>query len=410
MFGKSVSAKRMLAFLAAVCLLLAAGGCFLIQFNAQKTIALLMEQDYEIIGAMSDGADIGKLSLLTGKTDAANIEKGKRILSGYGYDNAAPAKIYPYYKFLARNNMLLLVGVLVLFCAFAAGLFAANSAAVRRKIRALNHAALTYDLESDENAQPCGEGELASLENAIGELGSRVSYHVRALGSDKEYLKNLLSDISHQLKTPIAALRMYIEIMSEHEELSKEKKQEFLLLCKEQIDRTDWLVQGLLKMARVEAGAVQMQTRESYLADTVEQACAPFAETAKRGEVSLENRVSADIMLCHDRDWVAEAVGNLVKNALEHTPKGGAVSITANQTPLCAELHIKDNGCGMETTEIPHVFERFYSKNAAPDSHNVGIGLSLAKEIIEKNNGSIYVKSAPGEGSEFILTFLKCQK
>lgn len=248
---------------------------------------------------------------------------------------------------------------------------------------------------------------MSALKGSMHVLQEKIAFRVEALGKDKAYLKDLLSDISHQLKTPLAALRMYNEIMMERKTLSEEKKQEFLLLGKQQIDRTDWLVQGLLKMARVEAGAVTMNLRKNALADTVEQAAAPFLETAHQHNISLRVEIGEDISFCHDRDWTAEAVGNIIKNAIEHTPDGGRVTITALQTPLIAELRIADTGSGMKTSEIPHVFERFYSANKSPDCKNVGIGLSLAKEIIEKNNGSIYVKSAPGEGSEFILTFLK---
>lgn len=406
---KNKYVRQAAALLLAVCLLLMACGCFLIYRNGEKTIQLLMEQDYDMIGAMADGAEIGRLSLLTGEIDPHNAAKGKEILSGYGYDANAPAKIYPYYQSLIQDQISLFLCLFALFFLLALGVFMGGMAGIYRKIRALHQAASTYHFETGVAVSHYSEGDLAALENAIQGLGDRVSYHIRSLDKDKEYLKNLLSDISHQLKTPLAALRMYIEILTERDSLSQERKQEFLRLCKEQIDRTDWLVQGLLKMTRVEAGAVQMHLRECYLADTVEQAVSPFMEMARCKGVSLEVRTPGEILFCHDRDWVAEAVGNLIKNALEHTPAGGKVQITANQTPLIAELHIKDNGCGMDTTEIPHVFERFYSKNTAPDSRNVGIGLSLAKEIIEKNHGSIYVKSTLGEGSEFTLTFLKGQ-
>jgi signal transduction histidine kinase len=104
---------------------------------------------------------------------------------------------------------------------------------------------------------------------------------------------------------------------------------------------------------------------------------------------------------------VAEAIGNIVKNALEHTPAGGKINIEAEETPLSVAIKITDNGEGMASSEIPHVFERFYRKNAGANTGNAGIGLSLAKEILEKNGGEIFVKSAPDFGSEFTITFLK---
>lgn len=404
---KNAQVKRMVVLLCMLWLLLLAVGCAFLYSSGKLTVYQLMEHDYEIVGELSQGTPIAELGILTGETKDVNIQSGKKLLAAYGYDRESPVQLYQYYWeliiipiiwFFAFTTIFFL-GVLWI-CLFQCG-------KIYREIQGLKSTTDHFILDGDYCAPACSEGDLSALKDSIHALQEKVAFRVEALGKDKEYLKDLLSDISHQLKTPLAALRMYNEIIMDRKNLSEEKKQEFLLLGKQQIDRTDWLVQGLLKMVRVEAGAIEMNLRKNSLTDTVEQAVTPFLEMASQRRIRLHIDVPDDICFHHDRDWTAEAVGNIIKNAIEHTPDDGKVTISASQTPLVAELRIIDTGRGMEVAEIPHVFERFYSKNKSPDCKNVGIGLSLAKEIIEKNNGSIYVKSAPGVGSEFIVTFLK---
>lgn len=404
---KNTPVKRITAWLCILWLLILTVGCIFLYSSGKQTMYRFIEHDYEIAGALSQGTPTAELSLLTGTMKQENVERGKQMLAPYGYDKEIPEQLYQYYSELMIRPVLWYVLFVTLFFIGVLLLCFVQTGTIYKEIRRLKSAADHFVLDGDYQAPVCSEGDLSALKDSIHAMQEKVAFRVKALSKDKEYLKDLLSDISHQLKTPLAALRMYNEIIMERKNLSEERKQEFLLLGKQQIDRTDWLVQGLLKMARVEAGAIVMNLRENSLANTVEQATAPFLELASQHKINLRIDVPEEISFCHDRDWTAEAVGNIIKNAIEHTPDGGKVTVSAVQTPLVAELRIADTGRGMEVTEIPHVFERFYSKNKSPDCRNVGIGLSLAKGIIEKNNGSIYVKSSPGIGSEFIVTFLK---
>ena len=252
-----------------------------------------------------------------------------------------------------------------------------------------------------------GEGEEAAMRFAVSSMAGQLQYQNQSLQQDKEFLKNFLSNVSHQLKTPLSALRMYNEILLAKPGLHEEKRVDFLTRSRDQIDRTDWLIQGLLKMARMEAGAVEMQFSDVYLIDTVQTAVMPFREAANQKGVLLTTEVDSAIHFEHDGKWVAEALGNLVKNALEHTQPGGGVRVSAQETPLTVTVKVQDNGEGMDSTEIPHIFERFYRRSGETNAASVGIGLSLARQIFEQNRGDVQVQSERGKGSVFTVTFLK---
>ena len=404
MFGNRAARKAFFILFAVFALLTAAGALFQYQ-NARETTRAFLRQDIALVGGMSEQKPLSQLSILTGEVSQQDVDAGNRLLAPYSYDETLPPAVNGYYRRIFGTQIFW-------FCLTAAVFFAAAVCGVLSFMTGLNRQLRMFTSEISapdfpKDASHEEEGDFAALRSAVLSLAQRSGFHTRALQKDKEYLKSLLSDISHQLKTPLAALRMYNEILLDKPDLDRGKREEFLQRSKNQIDRTDWLIQSLLKMARVEAGAVKMNLKSGCIIDTVEQAVSPFGESARRKGVSLAVKIPPEIRLVHDGEWVAEAIGNIVKNALEHTPPGGEISLDAEETPLSVTVRIADSGEGMELDEIPHVFERFYRKSAGANAGNAGLGLSLAKEIVEKNGGEIFVKSSPGAGSEFTLTFLK---
>ncbi len=327
------------------------------------------------------------------------------MLSTYGYAERMTPPATRYYGNLFGWQI-------ALFCLCAAVLYLASLVIFiifhirsEHRLRAFARRVEAGDFRQEKDLSQ-GESGFDVMRNTVASLVKGTSFHAQALQKDKEYLRDLLSDISHQMKTPLAALRMYHELLA-NPNLSLEKRDEFLRRSQKQVERTDWLVQSLLKMARIESGSVTMNRRQAYLLDTAELASAPFSASAEQKGVELVLSVSPEICFLHDTDWVAEAIGNLIKNALEHTPVGGHIRVDASETPLSVELCVSDDGEGMTGEEIPHAFERFYRADSKQESGGVGIGLSLAKEIIEKNGGDIFVRSQPGNGSTFTVTFLK---
>jgi signal transduction histidine kinase len=215
-----------------------------------------------------------------------------------------------------------------------------------------------------------------------------------------------MSDISHQLKTPLAALTMYNDIMTE-KELSKDQQSMFLEQGKQQLERMNWLIQSLLKLAKLDVGAIQFQKKNDSLVRTIEGSVNILKELAIQKGVQVTVLEAQDYNLKHDSDWMTEALVNVIKNAIEHTPTGKNVSIMLEESDTLCKIHIRDQGNGIERDEIRNIFKRFYQGKKNKKSGSVGIGLSLSKAIVEGHNGIIQVKSQIGIGTTFTFVFSK---
>ncbi len=220
----------------------------------------------------------------------------------------------------------------------------------------------------------------------------------------KEFLRDMISDISHQLKTPLAALNMYIEIMEE-EAGQEDTVRRFTEKSMRSLERMEQLIQSLLKMARLDTGNIVFEKRQCFVSEVVSQAAGELLERAEReGKRILTEGMSEETLYC-DQQWTKEAVGNLVKNALDHTERGGTVRILWQRSPVMMRLTVEDDGCGIAPEDIHHIFKRFYRSKHAGDRQGIGLGLSLSKLIIEEQGGSLSVESRPGEGSVFRMAF-----
>jgi signal transduction histidine kinase len=271
-------------------------------------------------------------------------------------------------------------------------------AEISRKIDRALHGE-EYFVQEDFN-----EGELAILHSELQKLVVRLREQTEAVTAEKVRLSESIADISHQLRTPMTTINLIISFLQEPA-LEADKRFEYareLSLC---ASRIDGLVTSLLKMARIDAGTVEFKKKKILVADVVTRAVSPFAVLLdlKRQQL-LTDCGSASYE--GDLFWSAEAVGNLVKNCIEHTPEEGVISVTASENALFTEIVIKDNGSGFCEEDLPHLFERFYrGKNAAEDS--IGIGLALARAIISGQNGTIKACNAPEGGAMFIIRLYK---
>lgn len=246
------------------------------------------------------------------------------------------------------------------------------------------------------------EGELSVLKNEIYKLSEKLLRQTELLQADKRFLAKSLSDISHQLKTPLTSLLMMVELLSE-EGLPEEKRREFLENVRSGLERMEWLVLSLLKLSRLDADAVEFQREPLDAYELLLEAAAPISYLPEAKGVRLLLEPSEEpVTLLGDRQWLSEALGNLLKNCMEHTPEGGSVTLTYGGNNLYTELRIADTGEGIAPEDLPHIFERFYrGKNSG--SRSVGIGLALAKEIVSRQKGKITVESAPGKGTAFTV-------
>ncbi len=171
------------------------------------------------------------------------------------------------------------------------------------------------------------------------------------------------------------------------------------------LERMEQLIQSLLKMARLDTGNIVFEKRQCFVSEVVSQAAGELLERAEReGKRILTEGMSEETLYC-DQQWTKEAVGNLVKNALDHTERGGTVRILWQRSPVMMRLTVEDDGCGIAPEDIHHIFKRFYRSKHAGDRQGIGLGLSLSKLIIEEQGGSLSVESRPGEGSVFRMAF-----
>ena len=328
--------------------------------------------------------------------DISNAQMGEQILSAYGF-KAGTGRGFEYaYSRSVLPCIAAAVGVLL--CAAAGCICFARLYGNVKK--------LTVCAESKQKClEDFSDRELLLLSEQVNKLIAERERSIRQISEEKLYLAQYLQDFSHQIKTPAAGLTLNNEIYRSHP-MSKDEMLAYLDRDRVCIERINKLCTESLKLARLEAGAVEYSIKPSSLSKITQKACAPLIELAAENGTDIESDIPQDIMLDCDELWLCEAVSNLIKNACEHT-KGGRVTIAAKQTPLSTELFVTDNGEGIADEDIPQLFRRFYSKKSESDPSAVGIGMSIAKRICEDRGGKMYIQSEGGKGTKIRLEFLR---
>lgn len=217
---------------------------------------------------------------------------------------------------------------------------------------------------------------------------------------DKETLQELVSDISHQVKTPIANLKLYTGILQKPQ-LTEEKRELFLNTMEEQIDKLDFLMQSLIKMSRLETGTFVLHPVKAGLEETIARAVSVVWGKAEQKQIELTAECGQELIVWHDPKWTAEALGNILDNAVKYTPAGGKVTLTVRPWQFYTRIDIADTGIGIREQHYHDVFHRFYRAEEVAAEEGVGLGLYLANGIITRQKGYISVKSKVGEGTIF---------
>lgn len=300
--------------------------------------------------------------------------------------------------------------VLFLSCALC-GMAAALGMAVcrlRHQEQSMENAAhqiAEYILDRRKGGIECSEeGAMYRLFHEVNSLVTMADAHADSERRAKEFLRRTISDISHQLKTPIAALNIYNGILQQ-ETADAATVREFTSLSEQELDRIESLVQSLLKMARLDAGAITLERSPENVFDLLEHIKRQYSFRAEQEgkEIALEGDEQT-VFSC-DRTWLAEAIGNLVKNALDHTAQGDRILVRWQQSPCLTQITVEDTGSGIHSEDLYHIFKRFYRSRFSKDTQGVGLGLPLAKSIVEAHQGSIEVHSKPGQGTAFTINF-----
>lgn len=251
----------------------------------------------------------------------------------------------------------------------------------------------------------CGEGQIGILQSELYKLMIQMTEQSSDARYEKEYLADMLSDISHQIKTPLAAVTIMTDLLKTPE-LSEEKRLEFAQRIDTSVNRITWLIRNLLALSQLDAHRLKLKREQVLVAEFLKEITLPFELMLKLRGIRLFLETEEEIAFWCDRRWTGEALSNIVKNCIEHTQNGGQITIAVSQNNFSTNIRITDNGEGIPKEHLPHIFERFY-KGANQSPESVGIGLAMAEKIITLQNGTISVRSEVGEGTEFLVKFYR---
>lgn len=247
------------------------------------------------------------------------------------------------------------------------------------------------------------EGELSILANQVQKLTLRLTEAAQIVEADKKYLADSLADISHQLRTPLTAMNL-TTTMLRSEDLTDARRLELTGELRSLLTRTEWLVETLLKISKLDAGTVKLAKETVSVRELISRSTMPIA-------IPMDLRNQTLVVNCGEETftgdliWSAEALGNILKNCMEHTPEGGTITVTVQETALYTQIKVEDTGSGFDAKDIPHLFERFYKgSNASQNSY--GIGLALARTVITAQNGTVQAMNGEN-GAQFMIKFYK---
>ncbi len=252
-----------------------------------------------------------------------------------------------------------------------------------------------------------GSTEIVELARQFNQMAVRLDESVAIIRRDRDRSRDFLADVSHELRTPIAAMRMFNELLREGADNDLATRAEFLESSRQQLERLDWLAQNLLELSKLDSGLVLLDLRPDDLRAAVESAVEQAEPTARRRGIELSLHMSArPLRIRHDPQRIGQVVSNLIGNALKFTTSGGRVSVDVRGVEGGAQIEVRDTGVGIDASELPRIFERFYRGSLANEARGSGSGLGLAivKSIVDMHGGRVGVDSRLGEGSSFVVT------
>ena len=376
-----------------------------------KTVTItLNEKIAEIMGKISesnpeiDSREI--IEILNSAKNTEQYEKGQTELSKYGIeiDKINSIKLIENQM---KTNLKLNILIIVLFSILWMTIIVLYLRKKNKKIKQITNYInqiknKKYDLNIEENT----EDELSNLKNELYKITIMLKEESEISKKDKENLKMSVEDISHQLKTPLTSITIMLDNLKDNPNMEEKTKQKFIFEISKQVEWINWLVISMLKLSKLDANVVQFYDEKINLNKFI-------GEIIKNLEIPIEvknQKIIIDgnenVSFIGDYKWQQEAITNIIKNCIEHNANNGTIYINYEENSLFTKITIRDEGEGIAKEDLKHIFERFYKgKNSSENS--VGIGLALAKNIIEKNNGMINCKSELDKGTEFVIKYMK---
>ena len=248
------------------------------------------------------------------------------------------------------------------------------------------------------------EGELAILQSEIEKMMLRLREQNDRLAQEKGKLKDAIADIFHQMRTPLTSMNLIASLLLA-EDLSYERRLELTREIRSLLSGMNWLCETLLKISKIDAGVAEFMREPVRVKSLFERAASPLRIPIELRNQELSIECGEETYL-GDPEWSVEAIGNLIKNCMEHTPHGGRISLACAENPLYTQITVSDTGSGFDPSDLPHLFDRFY-KGKTAGKESFGIGLALARLIVSEQNGTILAENAPEGGARFVIRFYK---
>ncbi|MEG0295316.1 MAG: HAMP domain-containing sensor histidine kinase [Clostridium sp.] len=399
-------------FFLAWTLLLSLAGILLININAEEANKSYINGNLVLakrIIELDSGFESEVIrSLLTSPTEE-EISDSKNVLANYGFSEDMDGKYSLILsntanKFIGSFLIIIIIGGIVYFLVSVRLL--KNVFTSISKISNVAEAVVlgNYDVKIDFINE---DGEISKISYQIESMIKRLKSIIEELDSERQNLKNSISDISHQLRTPLAALVMNNSIIEDDEEIQITDVRKLTNKSSYQLERMAWLIENLLKMARFDAGVIKMKKKEVEIGKSINEAIKVLNSKINEKDIKLNFNGDKYTIINHDKAWTTEAIVNIVKNAIEHTDSGGKVEIDVHASELMLQIKISDNGHGIKEEDLDKIFTRYYKGEDSKNPTSIGIGLALSKKIIEEQGGSISVNSTLNVGTKFTITFLK---
>lgn len=337
-----------------------------------------------------------------------NYLSGKKILEKYKYTESLEYKHNKaigseLISFRGKLSMVVIISLLILFFIvlyiFSKIFNQINKLALRAE--KVNEGDFS---KIEENYK---EGDFFILITSFNNMIERLKASMELIKSEKIFLKNIISDITHQYKTPLASLIMFNELMIYEDDMSNEEIKDCLMSSREQLSRMEWLTLSMLKLTKLESKTVEFYIEDNDIKETIGKIIETLEFKIKEKNIDIVTKYMGKTIFSYDEKWLNEALTNIIKNSIEHSRDGEKVEIIYEESPITYTLKIKDYGEGIPKDEIYKVFERFYKGRTSNKGDSIGIGLSLAKSIIEGLGGNIKAESEYGKWTCFKITFYK---
>lgn len=358
-----------------------------------------------VMEAYPDTSEDELILMLNGQ---GNAEIGEQILRQYGIFLENENDAVPVQK---RRTTVMQWEMNLMFTALAAGMMGILFFYLSRRQKQIQRISGymeelvrgNYALDIQDN----GDDELSGLKNEIYKLTVFFREQAKHAAANRLALADSVADISHQLKTPLTSVTVLVDNLLDNEDMEVDTRRRFLMEISGQLSSVTWLVSTLLKLSRLDAGVVELENRPLQVCSLAQEVLNRLELMAELGQVELCTEIPETIQISGDTQWLTEALLNVVKNAVEHSSAGGRVILRAEENDVYTLLTVQNRGEPISEEEQMHLFERFYRGHSAK-KESIGIGLALAKEIVEKQNGYITVESGKEKGTIFYIKFMKC--